>query len=78
MAPRIITKAVHQSLQKRVRVAAKDVAKARRAALAKIAAAKLEAPGRRQLVREDECGSYIMARAMLSSARGQLDNIQVM
>lgn len=78
MAPTLITKAVHQSLQKRVRVAAKDVAKVRRHALATIASVKLCAPGRRRLVREDECGAYIMARAHLASARGSLVNIQIM
>jgi hypothetical protein len=78
MAPRLITKAVHQSLQKRVRVAAKDVAKVRCEALAKIAAAKSGAPGKCRLVREDECGAYIMARAHLASARGSLVNIQIM
>ena len=78
MAPRLITKAVHQSLQKRVRVAAKDVAKVRREALKAIAAARVEAPGRRRLTREDQCGAYIMARAQLASARGGLCNIQIM
>jgi hypothetical protein len=74
----MITKASMKRRLRNIDAAAQDVAKVRRAALASIKAAKALPPGQLRLVREDWCGSYDMARAMLKSARGQIVNVEVL
>lgn len=79
MASTLITAASMKRRLKRVAEAERERDRIRRTAIADIKAARLlSTPGQLRLVREDRCGGYEMARAMLASARGQIANVKVM
>lgn len=78
MTSTLITKAAFKRMQRNVALAYADKVKCRREALKAIADIRLATPGKRRLCREDVCASYMDARHMLASARGQLVNIKIL